>query len=184
MTKSDSVRSLVREAVEVKMPLAKIKPAAYNPRRKLEPGDKEYESIKRSITEFGLVDPLIVNKKTGNLVGGHQRLTVLLDMGVKEARVRLVDLSPAREKVLNVALNKITGEWNDLALANLLEEIGKDGDLTLTGFDEMEHKGLLESIKDEAPSGFKEVDENIETKYKCPKCGFTGSGNWENDESA
>ena len=63
-----------------KIPAARLNPAAYNPRKDLKPGDKEYEKLKRSITEFGFVEPVIWNRQTGNVVGGHQRLKVLLDM--------------------------------------------------------------------------------------------------------
>jgi len=57
-----------------------INPAPYNPRKDLRPGDPEYENIKQSILEFDMVEPLVWNKQTGNLVGGHQRLKVLEEM--------------------------------------------------------------------------------------------------------
>ena len=63
------------------MPLAELAPAPYNPRKDLRPGDPEYESLMRSIQEFGVVDPVIFNTCTRHLVGGHQRLTVLRDLG-------------------------------------------------------------------------------------------------------
>ena len=62
----------------------RLNPAAYNPRRDLKPGDKDYEKLKRSIEEFGFVEPVVWNKATGFVVGGHQRLKVLLDMGETE----------------------------------------------------------------------------------------------------
>ena len=64
-----------------KISVEKLNPAAYNLRKDLKPGDKEYEKLKRSIEEFGYVEPVIWNQKTGNVVGGHQRLKVLLDLG-------------------------------------------------------------------------------------------------------
>ena len=64
-----------------KVEAARLNPAAYNPRRKLKPGDKDYEKLKRSIEEFGFVEPVVWNQATGHVVGGHQRLQVLLDMG-------------------------------------------------------------------------------------------------------
>ena len=67
-----------------KISVEKLNPAAYNPRKDLKPGDKEYEKLKRSIEEFGYVEPVIWNQKTGNVVGGHQRLKVLLDLGQTE----------------------------------------------------------------------------------------------------
>ena len=63
------------------MPIAELKPADYNPRKDLQPGDAEYEKLKRSLTEFGYVEPVIWNSTTGHVVGGHQRLKVLEDLG-------------------------------------------------------------------------------------------------------
>lgn len=118
----------------IRIPIGKVKPAAYNPRKDLKPGDAQYEAIKRSVLEFGMVDPLVWNKRTGNLVGGHQRYKVLRD----EARfthvdVSVVDLAPAKEKALNVALNKISGEWDESKLEDLLATLN-GADLELTGF--------------------------------------------------
>src|SRR5688572_24431768 len=96
-----------------RVPVSQLKPAAYNPRVALKPGDGTYEKLNRSLDEFGLVEPLVWNKRTGNLVGGHQRLRVLLHQGVSEVDVSVVDLTPEREKALNVALNKITGQWDE-----------------------------------------------------------------------
>lgn len=92
--------------------IADLKPAEYNPRKSLQPGDPEYESLKRSIETFGYVDPIIVNKD-GTVIGGHQRLSVLVDLGYTEADVAVVDLSKHDEKALNIALNKISGEWDE-----------------------------------------------------------------------
>jgi ParB-like chromosome segregation protein Spo0J len=75
-----------------KISVDKLNPAEYNPRKDLKPGDKEYEKLKRSIEEFGYVEPVIWNQKTGNVVGGHQRLKVLLDLGQTEIDCVVVDL--------------------------------------------------------------------------------------------
>jgi hypothetical protein len=88
-----------------KISVEKLNPAAYNPRKDLKPGDKEYEKLKRSIEEFGYVEPVIWNQKTGNVVGGHQRLKVLLDLGQTEIDCVVVDLDLQREKALNVKVN-------------------------------------------------------------------------------
>ena len=61
------------------LPVTVLKPAEYNPRKKLKPGDKEYEKIKASIEEFGFADPLVVNADM-TIIGGHQRLTVAMDL--------------------------------------------------------------------------------------------------------
>ena len=92
-----------------RLAIGKIKAAAYNPRRDLGPADAAYQAIARSIDDFGLVDPLVWNERSGNLVGGHQRLKVLRDRGATHVDVSVVDLSPAREKALNLALNKTSG---------------------------------------------------------------------------
>lgn len=140
--------------------VGKLRPAAYNPRKDLKPGDADYEKIKRSIAEFGLVDPLVWNKRSGNLVGGHLRLKVLIrEFGAKEAPVSVVDLGPAAEKTLNLALNKIVGEWDEPALADvlggLLEQDGVDA--TLSGFDEAEIKAAMAltvgTEEEEEPAG-------------------------------
>ena len=105
-----------------KIPAARLNPAAYNPRKDLKPGDREYEKLKRSIVEFGYVEPVIWNRRTGNVVGGHQRLKVLVDMGQTEIDCVVVDLDLRREKALNVALNKIQGDWDEEKLASLMAE--------------------------------------------------------------
>ncbi len=93
-----------------KVSVEKLNPAKYNPRKDLKPGDPEYEKLKRSIETFGYVEPVIWNKKTGNIVGGHQRFKVLKQEGAKEIECVVVDISSDKEKALNVALNKVSGE--------------------------------------------------------------------------
>jgi DNA modification methylase len=134
------------------IPISRIKPAAYNPRRSLRPEDPEYQSMLRSLDEFGLVQPLIWNKRTGNLVGGHQRLLILLAQGAKKVHVSVVDLPLAREKTLNLALNRIAGRWDERKLADLLDEIIKSPDLDLdtTGFDMADVEQLLARVSDDA----------------------------------
>jgi len=127
-----------------KIPAAKLNPAAYNPRKDLKPGDKEYEKLKRSIAEFGYVEPIIWNKTTGNVVGGHQRLKVLLDLGQTEIDCVVVELDDKREKALNLALNKIQGDWDEVKLASLMAEFDASTfDVSLTGFDADEVDALL-----------------------------------------
>ena len=127
-----------------KIPAARLNPAAYNPRKDLKPGDREYEKLKRSIAEFGYVEPVIWNRRTGNVVGGHQRLKVLVDMGQTEIDCVVVDLDLRREKALNVALNKIQGDWDEEKLASLMAEFdATDFDVSLTGFEASEVDALL-----------------------------------------
>lgn len=128
------------------MKITDLKPADYNPRVELVPGLPEYEKLKQSILEFGFVDPPIFNIQTGNLVGGHQRVTVAKDLGLfDEIEVSVVDLPLKKEKALNVALNKISGRWDEEKLTLLLKEL--DGEnLQLTGFDEDEINDLITSF--------------------------------------
>lgn len=127
----------------VKMPLAELNPAAYNPRRDLQPGDREYEALRRSLDEFGYIEPIIHNERTGNLVGGHQRLKIMLEKGYTEAEAVIVDLSEEDEKILNIALNKIRGRWDYDKLPDLLKEIYEAGELANTGFEAYELEALL-----------------------------------------
>ena len=106
-------------------------PADYNPRKDLKPGDPEYEKLKRSIEQFGYVEPVIWNKATGRVVGGHQRLKVLIDMGISEVECVVVELDEEKEKALNIALNKISGDWDKDKLALLIADLqGADFDVS------------------------------------------------------
>jgi len=127
-----------------KIKVGLLKPARYNPRKDLKPGDKEYQKLRRSIEEFGYVEPVIFNRRTGNVVGGHQRLKVLLDLGHTEIDCVVVELDPQKEKALNLALNKIQGEWDETKLAELMAELDAGAfDVSLTGFDAAEIDELL-----------------------------------------
>ena len=142
-----------------RVPVSKLNPAAYNPRKNLQPGDPEYKKLARSLDKFGCVEPIVWNERTGNVVGGHQRLKVLIAAGETELDVSVVNLSDADEKALNIALNKIAGEWDTTALTELLQELSADSsiDETLTGFDRGELDNLLADLEGRtqgaAPSG-------------------------------
>ena len=117
----------MKKTAELKvLPISVLKPAEYNPRKKLKKGDKEYKKILDSIEEFGFADPLVINSAM-TIIGGHQRLTVAQDLGYTEVPCAVVDIDKVREKALNIALNKITGAWDDDLLAKLLEDIGNLG---------------------------------------------------------
>jgi len=99
--------------------------ADYNPRKDLQPGDPEYEKLKKSILEFDYVEPIIWNQRTGRVVGGHQQLKILQELGRTEVEVSVVDLPEDKEKALNLALNKISGDWDLPRLKDLLEKQSK-----------------------------------------------------------
>ena len=147
-------------------------PANYNPRKDLKPGDPEYEKLKRSIEQFGYVEPVIWNKATGRVVGGHQRLKVLMDMGHTEVDCVVVELSEEKEKALNIALNKISGEWDKDKLALLITDLqGADFDVSLTGFDPAEIDDLF---KDSMKDGVKEDDFDVAAELEKPTITKTG----------
>ena len=145
---------------------AELLPADYNPRKDLKPGDPEYDKLKRSIEQFGYVEPVIWNKVTGRVVGGHQRLKVLIDMGITEVECVVVEMNAEKEKALNIALNKISGEWDKDKLALLIADLqGADFDVSLTGFDPAELDDLFkESIKD----GIHDDDFDVDAELKEP----------------
>lgn len=133
------------------MELEKIKvkdivPAEYNPRKI---SDEELSRLEDSIDEFGFVDPIIINLKNNRIVGGHQRFKIIQKEGLDELNLlRLGNVGWAfvetdlkvkdgnYEKALNIALNKISGEWDTGKLDLILDDLAVEGfDVTLTGFD-------------------------------------------------
>lgn len=130
---------------------SQLKAAAYNPRKDLQPDDAEYKKLRRSIEEFGYIEPIIWNERTGNVVGGHQRLKVLLEQGTEDIECVVVDLDDHDEKILNVLLNKVKGRWDIGKLADLLQELDEAGGMEVTGFEDWELQSLLmqyDHIKD------------------------------------
>ena len=145
---------------------ADLLPADYNPRKDLKPGDPEYEKLKRSLEQFGYVEPVIWNKATGRVVGGHQRLKVLIDMGITEVECVVVDLPEDKEKALNIALNKISGDWDKDKLAVLIADLqGTAFDVSLTGFDAAEIDDLF---KDTLKDGVKDDNFDVDVELKEP----------------
>jgi hypothetical protein len=168
------------------IPLTRINPTTYNPRIDLQPGDPEYEKLRRSIEEFGYVEPIVWNERTGNIVGGHQRFKILQARGDTEMAVSVVDLDEQQERLLNLALNKVSGRWDEKALARLLEELQAAGaELELSGFDDGEIEKLIADFA-ELPADqlgdFQnrelDVSDFDESRFncKCPRCGFVFDG--------
>jgi len=119
-----------------------INRAEYNPRIALQPGDSKYEDLAACIEQFGMVLPIVWNKRTNNVVGGHQRLTVLENRGAREVDVSVVDLDEFQEKVLAVALNKITGLWDEEKLVDILDTLGERAEETGFTWPEIEAMNL------------------------------------------
>ena len=124
--------------------VTELNAAQYNPRIALEPGMPEWEKLKTSIEQFGNVEPVVWNRRTGNVVGGHQRLAVLKSMGYESVPCSVVDLDEKEEKLLNIALNKIKGQWDYKKLEEILS--GYDYEVaTASGFSAEEIAVILAS---------------------------------------
>jgi DNA modification methylase len=125
--------------------LAELNPALYNPNYM----DKaQTKQLSNSIDTWGYLDPIIVNKRNMVVVGGHQRLTKLLQKGIIEEDVVLVDLDTNNEKALNLALNKIKGQFDETKLQTLIEDLELEGfDVELTGFQNSELESLFPEEK-------------------------------------
>lgn len=154
------------------IPIGDLRPAAYNPRKKLKPGDKEYEKIKNSIQEFGYVEPIIVNYDM-TVIGGHQRLTVLKDLGYTEVDCVVLHIEDENKvKALNIALNKITGAWNEQLLADLLVDLqAVDFNTDLTGFEAPEIEQLFSKVHNKK---IKEDDFDVDAELQKPTVAQSG----------
>lgn len=160
-----------------KRKISELNQAKYNPRIELTKDDATYKKIEKSIDEFGYVEPVIINKKNNIIIGGHQRVNVLKDKGFTEIECVIVDLDEKQEKRLNLALNKITGFWDNDKLKNLFDELElSDEELFATGFDKFEIDNLntdfiSDLLEEDFSSIGKELDKfaitlNIDIKYK------------------
>lgn len=145
----------------IKKKISQLKPSPYNPRKDLKPGDLKYEKLKKSILEFTCVEPIVWNKRSGNVVGGHQRLKILKELKHKEIEVSVVDLPNDKEKALNIVLNNpnAQGEYDLPVLEEILNELNNDTfDIELTGFNIDEIEDLL---KKEVKQNNEEDEEEI-----------------------
>lgn len=143
------------------LPIEQLVPAPYNPRLGLKPTDPAYRKLEASLREFGLVEPLIWNERTGHVVGGHTRLSILRKLGVKDVPVSVVQMSDEREKALNIVLNnhEAQGRYDPDKLAGLLEELEDLPELDLTGFD---HR-TIEKLRFDPVEDFEDVAEAKDT---------------------
>ncbi len=150
------------------VPISSIQPSPFNPRVELQPTDSEYQKLDKSLSVFGYLDPIIWNEQTGHIVGGHQRFRILVAQGYKELEVSVVNFSLEQEKLCSLALNRISGRWDDNKLAAIFEEVQKlpDLDLSLSGFDSDDISRILDSVgesKDPDDFDFDGAVEAIET---------------------
>jgi DNA modification methylase len=155
-----------------KIHTGKLNAAKYNPRKDLKPGDIEYEKLKQSIQTFGYVEPVLWNKRTGNIIGGHQRFKVLVELGYTEIDCVVVDMDLTDEKALNIALNKVSGDWDKDKLMLLIADLqGADFDVSLTGFEPAELDTLF---KDSLKDGIHDDDFDVDAELKKPKLSKQG----------
>lgn len=151
------------------MELAKLQPAKYNPRVELQPEDDVYQRIKASITKFGMVAPLVVNKRNRlyTIVGGHQRYNILKELGYKEVQCIIVDLDEVDEIELNLSLNKNTGYWDNEKLKDIFTNIDFDEEEKyITGFSDEEIENLkTDFIEDLVNEDFSDVGSNPLDKF-------------------
>ena len=157
----------MKDMVIRKFRLDELNPAKYNPRKKLKPGDKEFEKLKNSIQNFGYVELIVVNVANNNtVISGHQRLSVLKHLGETEVECVVVELSENEEKALNIAMNKVAGAWDEQMLADLLKDLDAvQFNTDLTGFDRAEIENLFSNIYDKK---VKEDNFDVDTELKQP----------------
>src|SRR3990170_126924 len=131
--------------IQVKhIPINDLRPAEYNP-RKISKAD--LDKLKKNITEFGMVDPIIVNHDM-TVIGGHQRLKVCKTLKMETMPCIVVNLSKEKEKALNLSLNRISGEWDEETLKQVIGDLAslEEFDMDLTGFDGDEVNALLGTV--------------------------------------
>lgn len=154
----------------ISKPICELHPAPYNPRQQLEKLDPRYRKLRRSIQRFGLVEPLVWNQQTGNIVGGHQRLQILHELLHQQAFVSVVDFPLDQEKALNVVLNnrQAQGDWDLPKLTSLLEELNElpESQLAATGFD----PGHLRTLQSQLTPVEQQVEEDGITRFEITLC--------------
>lgn len=188
MSQKKAAALAVAESFRVeRVAISRLRGSDYNPRR-ISPDD--LEALKKSIREYGLVDPIIANDRTTDngwkkadlglvVVGGHQRLRAATELGIASVPVVVLSLTEKREKVLNLALNNVGGDFDTRALAVLLKDLSLASvDLGPTGFNDQEIKALVARMDAEMapPASFPQAEGKLTTTYQCPSCGFEWSG--------
>jgi DNA modification methylase len=167
MSVAPSLPSLTVEQVAVDL----LRPDPANPRRI---SDDELDALERSLRQFGFVQPVLARREDRTVIGGHQRLVAARRLGLTTVPVTWLDVSVEQARLLGLALNRISGSWDDALLARLLADLGStpEVDLSLSGFDEDEIKDLLRSLetreKRERTEAF-DLDEALEEARRAPR---------------
>ena len=142
-------------------PLAELFPASYNPRKIT---SDALGRLTKSLAELGNLQPITWNAKTGNIVGGHQRLKCYQALEKEEVEVWAVWLDEQKERVANIALNKLSGEFDIPLLKDIFEGLDTgEIDLDITGFGELEIAEMMEATAPE--------EEGKASGEKCEACG-------------
>jgi DNA modification methylase len=167
MTTSASLPSLTVEEV----PIDDLRPDPANPRRISE---DELDALERSLRQFGFVQPVLARREDRTVIGGHQRLVAARRLGLTSVPVTFLDVTVEQARLLGLALNKISGSWDEQLLARLLADLQAtpDVDLSLSGFGDDEVKDLLRSLetreKREHVESF-DLDEALEEARRAPR---------------
>lgn len=167
---------IFREAEYRPVKLADMHPAPYNPRFDLQPGDIAYDNLKKSVIQNGLLQPLVYNPVTGNVVGGNQRYKILLDMGAKEVVCACMEYQTVEDEMAAaIALNKAQGRWENALLIQLFDKLDRaDLDFGAMGFDEDEVEHLysgLDDLEDDEIFDWSQEPEKKPPMVTCPCCG-------------
>jgi DNA modification methylase len=153
------------------VPLDELHPDPANPRRISE---DELDALERSLRQFGFVQPVLARREDSIVIGGHQRLVAARRLGLTSVPVTWLDISVEQARLLGLALNKISGSFDDTLLARLLADLQASGtaDLSLTGFGEEEVRDLLRSLdareKRERPESF-DLEAALEAATRQPR---------------
>ena len=153
------------------VPIDELRPDPANPRRI---STEQLEALTRSLKEYGFVQPVLARREDKTVIGGHQRLLAARRLGYREVPVIFLDLTLEQARVLNLGLNKISGDWDQELLARLLADLKpvSEIDLALTGFSEDELAKLLKSLdlreKKERAEDF-DLDAALEAARAAPR---------------
>lgn len=167
---------MIRFSECVMLPIEKARPATYNPRVELSPDDPMMISLRESIQKNKIVAASVWNTRTGNIVGGNKRLVIYQLLGLKRIPVNVVDLSIEDEMTLNIALNRISGEFDANKYSAALHRIAAAGlDIIRTGASLEEMAALAGSFDFSSipPLDAMTYSPPVHAMFKCPCCGFT-----------
>ena len=140
-----------------KVKISELKQAEYNPRRLT---TKQYSDLKASLDKFGLVDPIIINSDN-TVIGGHQRLRIMRELGAELIPAVRVNLSKEDERELNIRLNKNMGQWNMDMLCNFDID-----DLLEWGFKHIELGFNIDKIEEDKPTTVTVKEKDIKLANK------------------